>query len=766
MTDPADFFNEQNAFIRLQEDFRRAEEARQRYLKAQTEGAQNINQSEENLLTVVNSASSKVDALNKESLDAITRLENMQLNPDFINEIMGIFNPDYNADYQKRRLDRVSYQLQLEQQKVDRAGVTHSFNVNRAERRTKTAAAAEVAARQLVQGEGELIALGMQIENDVTEEDKTFVANQDIETLKKWQTNPPKRLAGKPGLINAYLRQKEMSVVGLDLQNLQAQLSTEAVSQMGRDKVFASTTDAELNKWQDEPNRMPPNIALGHVQAEIKRRSMQNEQLRREKLLNDAGEHGLAQQEKDALAQTLTLAEVEIGLKEAAQSADGLAHFTRQVGSETITTTFSLNDLTVLADAKRTQLQERLVKATDRAGIQAKAQSDQINLGREMVNIAKEANPGGGVNLENPIESVPPEVAAVLEESNTRLKYLEDMRKAAEGNPNIQYGLDVEISKTISDMKKQVDGVRDNMVKRADEKSRPAIEEYLKQGRVVNIDNAAQHMATSAGNSEAFNFNPVMDGPWRQLAAKYREIASAAGGTSFQFSEGNFQMVKEGSKDANIHLENAIKASGFRDSVAERVLQATLSEVLLEQDRNWTQRTSQADPGQIVPSPYARLVNTSNGNLAPDFFSVTPEGKRRFEPANVNIKLSDMNLELRRQGVLAADETLQEPIYQAIAGRTRDNMTARFLGANALEASVAAFAFNNNLGQAVQKKLVALEGTVAAAELRAVELRKEREARALAETLLQGGDPNMVGPLNQPNKQQKTILDMFPNGGP
>lgn len=217
---------------------------------------------------------------------------------------------------------------------------------------------------------------------------------------------------------------------------------------------------------------------------------------------------------------------------------------------------------------------------------------------------------------------------------------------------------------------------------------------------------------------------------------------------------GSFAITNEGKQDAANLLERAMQDTRFRDRASQKFLQKTLSEAII----TLQSETRAKDTGA---SPFDGIVNPNTGVFGPEFFQITPEGKRIFDAQTFNVALSVKNKDLRLAGLLEAGETLQSMIYQRTSQLTATlDYTDRNLRGDATEASLAAFAFNNNLGQFVRKKLTGLQANVDNAEVKVKQLQNTLEAEVQAITATVASEEEILLGI-QPDKAPNNLMEIF-----
>ena len=722
-------FDEVSFFRDVQELSARADKQRAAFAETQQQSIEDVAESQANLKTSIDLFTKEAEEINAETLAALQQLERAAAVPPQFRDLVSIFNPELNMDKQRVAVQRGQLELSNVQSKLRSAQLSHDLTTQTARSNIELAATAEAVTRAQLENSIKVLGLGIQIENEVEQEDITEAQNLSTEEIQRIDTalkagdlqSVPPRFRNKPGLIEATLQNKQFSQMGVTQREIQI-ASSEIL--LRREKISDTLTkfdDSALSE-QLRTQTFPEGLNKNIVTQELDRRQKIQEDLRSAQLANEAGEFQLLNAKKNEVINDSTLGELKVAFDLAARSPEGVA----EIRAGDFAAAFTKEELNNAILAKEKAFEATALKLATDAMVVGTAEATNVSNNLQINNISRQLSPGGTFDPNNPIATAPPQVLNLLAENSARLS---ELRTLKSGLPEDAASvIDPLIGKEIKAMSDKIAKMEEDIVKNSPKPQQMATKEFLKNGRVVNNRNAGDLLSSQAANSEALNHHPLIGNLWKEFSLEFLDLESSVGGRNIAMDSvsGSFSISNEAKQDSTNLVERALQDTQFRDRASQKFLQKTLAEAVLTLQTE----TRAKDTGA---SPFDGIVNPQTGSFGPEFFQITPEGKRIFDAQTFNVALSVKNKDLRTAGILQEGETLQSMIYTRTSQMTVAlDYTDRNLRANATEASLATFAFNNDLGQFVRKKLSGLQANVDNAEVKVQQLQNQLNAETEA----------------------------------
>jgi len=534
--------------------------------------------------------------------------------PDFVNTIMGIFDPDFNTGIQRRNLQRAQLGLQRSQSSLVRADQRRQLLVNAARSEKKQALDILQITQQGLLDDIAVNRAGFEVEQNIRKETVQFAQDRSIAELQKFQRNPettPPELKGKPGLINTVLRIKQSSRTTLSAQEFNLSIQRRVLDK--QDFLSSFQSIEEIQNFSGVFPEGVSQIDLAELQERFVRADTSLQTMR------------LALAAKNAAV--FEAAKVTFFGTQDSRSLKGMLATAKKTGS------FDAGGGLIFS-ARR--IQTELASALERE------QKELVTLEQETLATSQLAGNlltgslvdeqfAGIYDPTNPVpttDTIPVDVLQELSNSNSRIALLKErINESAiqqDGNTAaLMQMLNTELEAKTDFFKAQVEERAENDF---DDESRAAFREHAFTGN-VSVTNAIPLLGGVGGNSTIFIDNDIMDSPWTGLSTEFA-LTAADRRTSISAGAGGEGLTAlSGKPRDSVILEEAAQNSEFRTKVianAQMAAMAMAVNQLAEEEGSASARIAN-DPSNAEQltnqvNLFSKLRNVRNGQLAPRFF--------------------------------------------------------------------------------------------------------------------------------------------------
>lgn len=653
------------------------------------------------------------EQFNKVGDRALNRLDTMDQIPNIVNQIMGMFDPDFNESIQRRNLTRAQLGLSRIQTNLVRSEQRRQLLINSAQAEKKQSLELLQITRQGILDDINLKKFGFEVEQNIRKETVQFAQDQTIGELQKFLRNPetaPGELRGKPGLIKTVLTIKQSAEAGLDAQTFSL-----SVQKQARDLRDFKSSFNSIEEVDNFDGVFPPGASKLTL-LELKEAFVRADtSLQTMRLALNAKKTAIFNAAKKTFFGTQTAVDLR-GMRASAKKNNG--QFDAGEG-----VSFSQREIqTELAAAVEREQKEMVTLDQETLAV------SQLSGNLEVNNLIDEQFAGIYDTSATPsIDAIPIDVYQQLLNTDATISIMQQQVRDA-----IIDG-DGTASARIQRLNEQL-GIkaklyRDQVDERAEndfsDGARPAFREWALTKQVSPINGTALIMDIG-GNRAAFIDNNIMDAPWEKFAEEFAtasaerltNIAPGAGGTGIT--------ALSGRQRDSVILNNVVEATKFRNLVTANAQIAAMALAVsqLAEEFGAPPSVSADAPSNIQVQQvnvFSRLRDVRTGLLAPRFSNA--EGK--FDFGIFLQETAQQTLELQKAGVLQAGETIAGLVFDRARASVSVVMDKAFSGLYGK--SVESAVFGKSARSMVQTSIDAASSMVAPSVANAEALRAEKE---------------------------------------
>ncbi|MCH7560832.1 MAG: hypothetical protein IIC67_05610 [Thaumarchaeota archaeon] len=658
---------------------------------------------------------------------ALNRLENIAQNPPIINSILSLFDPDFSAEAQRKRVERARLGLSRIQGQEQRAAQFRSLSVASVDQLRQAAKDFYTINREGFVDAIELARFGFSIPPLTRKQTLNKVVDASSAELQQWLDNPqkaPDDLQNREGLIEIELIRRKATEVNVEIQELALNRQQSAFAVRSFINKFPDIESAR--KALLEPNKLPENVAPGALRDEINRVEGIEITLETHQLALQANNLKLIEAMKQQLFKQLSFMDVQQLLASSQTGTITLGNFK-----------FSRAEIKTLLATKQKQEAEENKIFTDAVIASTSLQTNKFIVDDRAQVLATVLNP----ELADPGHAdLPGDIQIQILDTEAKVNSLDPLKAqpgvAAETSAILQAQIEI-LDKRIEDT------ITNNYTK----EQQPAVREFAEKRRIDNAENAARYLVSNVGNPNLLDSSFELGPAWRAFSTSFIkpfDTTSLAGLSPDEFQQALISQVfgeeQRGKRPPAVTIQQAAKDSNAVNIYASMTFQSLLRDTLGVMIKQSPQ-----------PSPKEELrfleqfINPRTTNLASNFFKQDENGQRIFSPALFIEITTRATMVAQQSGLLGADENITSEILDNMRAGLPTKMNQIF--SNSLNAA----AFNtailgNRPGQPIIDEIAATEAQIPIAVRNALGLSAELE-RAVQLPAMTGGPAGLALPL-------------------
>ncbi len=572
------------------------------------------------------------------------RLFNLEQNPEIVNRVLGLFDPDFNRDSQIRKMQSGKFELNQITNRMVEAEALHGLEVGMA----KTALAGTQSFYSFTR-EGNLdvqnaILVGFDIREGVRKEQVNLVESTTKEQLQKWEQNPdkmPPKLRGLEQLVTAELFQREVKEKQLNALDISTTIAEQSLFAAQRESYFDQfDTLEQINqakaKFKADPNSAPSYISDNHFDEEMQNRNMISLEFRSARNAVDASDVQLRDLHVARAFARTSETDLRTALKNMGDSK------TLAIMPGVVITKEELSS--AIQSKKEVNFKRRQANAELLATIVGTEESKNNALNGALM-LGQMNNPGG-----DPGQGIPGTLRAGIQTAqniDTMLTPFTDAGSVPDA---------IVKSKAWKVVDDKVEAKIKSAVDNAERSDKAGINSYLRnEGRMTS--GAVSYGYANLGNEFALSYDPIL-GPGAQLYAQ--ELNDIIGTQSFSFAQSETELSFDSNeKEKQTRLNQAVVDSNVRQHVSDSgfqfLLQSTLQKLVFSKATGPNE-----EPGYDPDSPYAPLI-ASNGTLSASMYNFA-DSQKTFMYGNFYKALASAQLRGETNGILQPGNELSVPV--------------------------------------------------------------------------------------------------------
>lgn len=626
-------------FQTLKSRFNLVEESRQDVLPA-IQGAETaVTVANDQLQNNMAVTQGQISAANKQTETALNNIERIETYPDFVSNVIGLFNPDWNKGVQGAKLNQAQHQVNSAASSLKMAEAGRNIAVQEALQRAETIEKFYTFNRQGFLDTQSMINMGFETERNIRQKHLNLVTDTDLETLRIWSediSKAPKEVQDKPGLIGAELSRKVLSAQqgAINQINLNANSRRRWLNDIG--------DNAQLEAFLQNPTTLPDYVGQQDVINELARRAKMGLDLDQLQVNLSAKRFDLADKQRNAILDGMNSFELqsvisdidERGVRET--TFRGIP-FTRAELNQRLSSAIEEETKTGLALAETAALEAEL------AGVLTTIEGTSTN-------IAHLYAPG----KENvSYDDLPPHIRTPIQIANRRLNVL-----SADGRIRSPGGLQVlkdEADKSLEVINKAINDLASQYPK----EEQPAVREFANTGSVSQPTVAANYLNSAGDNRSLGVFSSTFNPVFSVFSDKLREIKQAE---TLDIKTGDSKLTIIESKDpeAVTAVQQAILQSGAKEIAKNVGVQFVLHNAFFDLIKEAPKPGPQERGAENV---WQKIYNPLTGRFVPEAYNKDAVGNEHLDLAKLNLVLASETLKLRETGAIPAELTLTDILF-------------------------------------------------------------------------------------------------------
>ncbi|KKM05173.1 hypothetical protein LCGC14_1756760, partial [marine sediment metagenome] len=411
---------------------------------------------------------------------ALNRLENIAQNPPIINRILSLFDPDFSAAAQQKRVERARLGLARIQGQEQRAAQFRSLSVASVDQLRQAAKDFYTINREGFVDAVELAKFGITIDQTIRRQTLDKVVDASNDELQHWLDKPrtaPDDLQNREGLIEIELIRRKAAEVQVELQEL-------VLNKQQRDFSVRSFLDKfpdlkSAKKALSEPNKLPENIPPGALRDEINRIEGVEITLETHKLALQANNLRLIDTMKQQLFRQLSFMDVQQLLASSQTGVITLGDFK-----------FSRAEIKTLLATKQKQEAEENKVFTDAVIASTGLETNKFIVDDRAQVLASVVNP----ELSSPGRAdLPGDIQIQILDTEAKVNSLDPLK----AQPGVASETSAILQAQIETLDKRIeDTIKNNYTT----EQQPAVREWAEKRRIDNAENAAKYLVSNVGN--------------------------------------------------------------------------------------------------------------------------------------------------------------------------------------------------------------------------------------------------------------------------
>ena len=630
-------------FQKLKSRFGLVEQAREDVLPA-IQNAENVtNVANDQLKNNMAVAQGQISGANQQTKTALDNLQRIETYPNFVSNVIGLFNPDWNKDVQGVKLNQAQHQVNTASGNLKMAEAGRNIAVQEALQRAETVEKFYTFTRQGMLDTQSMINMGFEVEKNIRLHDLNLAVDADIETLRMWSedsSKAPKGLQDKPGLIGAELSRKVLAGQASAINQI-------SLDKNSRNRWLNDVSDpAQLEAFAQNPASLPDYVKAQDVVNEQARRAKMGLNLQQLKVNIATDQFNLIENSKEAFLNDLNSFELQSTLSEMDRKGQRAFKF----GPDENDPTFTRAEINNRLSASLEEETKTGLLLAETAVLEANLAETMTTMETVTDNMARLRSPG----VENPTyDDLPPHIRTPVKAAIRRMNIL-----SADGRLKSPGGLKVmleEAEKTSA----MIDKAREDLVTQYPEEEQPAVREFANTGAVAQPSVAANYLFSAGDNRSLGVFSRQFDPVFRAFSDELRTVKQAQT-SSISVNEGQFTLVESKDPPSVTAVQQAITRSGAKQIAANIgvtfVLHNAFTDLIREAPKPGPQERG-------TPAPWEKIYDPLTGQFVAEAYVANEQGQPVLDTAKLNVVLARETLKLRESGALPAGLTLTDILF-------------------------------------------------------------------------------------------------------
>ncbi len=618
------------------------------------------------------------------------RLFNLEQNPEIINTILGFFDSDFSEGAQIRRLQRGSFELSEITNRMAVAESTRNVQVQDAANKLRSVTDFYEFNRQGILDQTTAVLNSFQIREGVRQEQVKQVENTPDKVLEKWESNPD----SMPPNLKGLQQLASAEIFRRRVKNAQL-TSIDIANTQARENLFGAQREDYFNRidTMDElvtaQNRFKTNRK--DFPPYVRENDFNIERQRREDI-----DLSLRSARQSVAAKDLQLAEVHKQIALTKATLGDIDTIIANIGGDG---NANLNGVIFtraeLASARAVKSKELIDRQKSNAIlITAITGVDGIraSASESAIMLGHIGNPYG-----DPLAGMPTDVRQQIQSAERATAALQPMIDAGD------VGSAIVVSKLWQETDKTIKAAIETRVANTTKASKPAIREYsTQQGRITTPSAAAGLLIENAPNIFALDADSVLKSGYRAFAQSL--IETSDGGSTINIESGIISIGGDAKENAAV-IQQAITDSKLRsrvgDSGFQLLLQQTLFQLAVDKETNTVDQTS----------PYAQFIDDS-GVLSETFYQFERGQSKVFDYNKLYAAMASAQLDAVAGGLIPQSKLLYNPIIDMMR-KNAPGLNDRFT-ASPVAAALRTAAFPNGMQETIYTRLAKMASTMPA----------------------------------------------------
>jgi len=706
----------QNLLAQAQAQFKRIERRRANLFNTMQSVTKTIDRTRQEHLKTLDIIGQRQEVIANQAETALENLRSIRQLPSGIANLIGFFDEDFSAGVQRTELQKAELQLDKLNRQAQIAQQTREAKLGAAKQKLQVATDLYQFDRQGFLDTANLARMGFEIKKQVRKDLVNKVQDMSFEQLNDMvngKKSIPKELRGREGLIEAEFFNKKARKLNVNSTEIAVLNNSLLLEERRENLALSGLSDEQLEEFSKmNSEQLPDPFTPGGIRKENLRRREGEIALRKASALSRAQELELANIEKQKFFETLREPELDQLIEQAKQSGGAVP-----LADTGLTATLAELDQAAQAASERRTAREK--RQMDLALRNAAVGTEFNAINEQLFNMSSLVTEG---TSEDPTAGLPIDLKAEWESTMAKLE-------AAQSLPDGGAAATVEL---ISNLKKTVNEATTKFIEQQPESSKTAATEFINHGRVVTQQAAAEHLTDAGLNRGALAHDPVLNPVFRQFSDQLRELAGQKR-QSIDLREGDLTLTKLDDPAATQMVQEAIDGSVVKDgrNIKDMFQRASLQLLMTNAITSLQQKSPESQ------SIWQGIVNPDTGNFNNAIMQRLPDGSTRFNMDNLQVLLAAKTVQLQQQGVLEADETLNDRLFDHMESTiSSKGFDENFISGNLTAAALYRAVANNRASTILSPTIRALRGNIDQAMERAREEVSLRQNRAAQESQL------------------------------